>query len=179
MTKKEFAIFAAALRTYYPREKLLPNEQAMSLWFRQLEDIPYNLAEAVLNRWVATNKWSPSIADIREQAASVMHGEAPDWSEAWESVLQAVREYGSYDPEGAMAGLDTLTQEVVRRIGYRHICMADNLGVERANFRRMYELITERKKKEAQIPPQLAQKLEALRIGGGTDAGHQIGEILQ
>ena len=34
MTKKEFAIFAAALKTYYPREQLLPNSEAMELWFR-------------------------------------------------------------------------------------------------------------------------------------------------
>lgn len=33
MTKKEFAKIAMALKTYYPKESLLPNEQAMELWF--------------------------------------------------------------------------------------------------------------------------------------------------
>jgi hypothetical protein len=48
MNKKEFAIFASALRTYYPKENLLPNEQAMQLWFNQLSDIPYKVAEVTL-----------------------------------------------------------------------------------------------------------------------------------
>ena len=56
MDKKEFALFASALRTYYSKENLLPNSQAMELWFRQLMDIPYPVAEATLNKWVATNK---------------------------------------------------------------------------------------------------------------------------
>lgn len=38
MTKREFGLFAAAIRTYYPRENILPNEQAHDLWFRQLQD---------------------------------------------------------------------------------------------------------------------------------------------
>ena len=44
--KKEFGMFTAALKTYYPREdKLLPNQEAMELWYRQLQDIPYIVAE--------------------------------------------------------------------------------------------------------------------------------------
>ena len=70
MTRIEFATFAMALKTYYPRENLLPNEQALELWFRQLQDISYQVAEVGLHKWVALNKWSPSIADIREMASS-------------------------------------------------------------------------------------------------------------
>ena len=75
MDKREFATFAAALKTYYPRENLLPNPQAMELWYRQLQDIPCQLAEMALNKWVATNKWPPSIAEIREQASAIKNGE--------------------------------------------------------------------------------------------------------
>ena len=41
MTRKEFAIIASGIRTYYPRENILPNDQSMELWFRQLEDIGF------------------------------------------------------------------------------------------------------------------------------------------
>ena len=81
MNKQEFSLFTMALKTYYPRENLLPNTQAMELWYQQLQDIPYRTAEAALNQWVATNKWSPSIADIRETAAGVASGEVLDWGE--------------------------------------------------------------------------------------------------
>lgn len=64
MTEQEFAKFAMGLKTYYPRENLLPNRPAMELWYRQLQDLPYEVAETALNKWVSTNKWSPSIAEI-------------------------------------------------------------------------------------------------------------------
>ena len=96
MTKQEFAQFVMALKTYYPRETLLPNNQAVELWFRQLSDIPYNVAEIALNQWVATNKWSPSIADIREAANGIQNDEKFDWGEGWEQVQHAIRYYGYY-----------------------------------------------------------------------------------
>lgn len=155
MNKQEFALFASALRTYYPKEKILPNEQAMQLWFNQLQDIPYKVAEVTLNKWVATNKWSPSIADIREQAAGLMQGEAKDWGEAWNDVRKAVRLYGSYQPKEAMESLDEITRQAVKRIGYLSICMSENIATERANFRMVYEQLQQRQKQDAQLPPRL------------------------
>lgn len=108
MNKQEFSLFTMALKTYYPRENLLPNTQAMELWYQQLQDIPYRTAEAALNQWVATNKWSPSIADIRETAAGVASGEVLDWGEGWEQVLKAIRKYGLYRAEDAMESFDPI-----------------------------------------------------------------------
>ena len=153
MTKKEFATFAMALKTYYPRENLLPNEQAMELWFAQLQDIQYELAEVGLNKWVALNKWSPSISDIREMASGIAHGEFPDWGEAWQEVTNAIRRYGSYRPNEALASMSPLTRKATERIGFNNLCMSENQSADRANFRMIYETLVEREKKDAQIPP--------------------------
>lgn len=155
MDKKEFAIFASALRTYYPKENLLPNEQAMQLWFNQLNDIPYNVAEVTLNKWVATNKWSPSIADIREQATGLTQGEAKEWGEAWQDVLRAIRIYGSYEELKALDSLDEITRKTVKHLGYRNLCFSENIQNDRANFRMIYEREQERAKQSAQLPPRL------------------------
>lgn len=155
MNKKEFAIFASALRTYYPREKLLPNEQAMELWFKQLQDIPYKLAELTLNTWVATNKWSPSIADIREKATGFIHGEAKEWGEAWQEVLKAITKYGTYQELEALESMSETTRRVVDRLGFRNLCMSEEIQVDRANFRMIYEQEIQREKQNAQIPQNL------------------------
>lgn len=155
MNKQEFALFASALRTYYPKENILPNQQAAELWFRQIQDIDYKIAEIVLNKWVATNKWSPSIADIREQAAALTAGAPKDWGDAWESVRAAVRRYGSYRELEALESLDDLTRQAVKRLGYKTICMSENIATERANFRMIYEQIEQRAKQDRQIPPKL------------------------
>ena len=155
ITKKEFGIFASALRTYYPKEKILPNEQALELWYKQLQDIPYKVAELTLNKWVATNKWSPSIADIREQATAITQGEAKDWGDAWQEVIKAISYYGSYREDEALESLDETTRRVVKRLGFRNLCMSEEIQVDRANFRMIYEQQIERDKQDAQLPTQL------------------------
>lgn len=172
MTRQEFALFSMALRTYYSREaNLLPNDRAAELWFRQLKDIPYTVAEAALSKWVATNKWSPSIADIREIAATMIQGEIPDWGEGWAKLQKAILRHGQYDQHEALAELDDLTREVVERLGYRTLCLSENQQWDMNNFRRLYELLAERRKNEAQVP----QEVLLLVKGFKTD-NHLLGE---
>lgn len=165
MDKKQFSMFVMALKTYYPRENLLHNNQAIELWYRQLQDIPYKVLEASLEKWVAINKWSPSIADIRELAASIMDGDIPDWGEAWEKVVMAIRSYGTYRIDEAMESFDSLTRKAVERLGFYNICMSENLPAERANFRMIYEQLADRQKKEARIPGQTRMMIEQIRQG--------------
>lgn len=163
MTRQEFWQFAAAIRTYYSRENILPNEQAMELWFRQLQDIPFPVAEAILSKWVATNKWSPSIADIRDGVAEIQNGgPAPDWGEAWDQAMNAIRRFGSYDEDGALASLPPLTRETVRRLGYKSLCWSENQVADRANFRQVYEILSKRKVETDKIPLPVRETLKAL-----------------
>lgn len=163
MTEKEFGLFALALKTYYPKEGLLPNNQAMELWYRQVADIPYNIAEAALNKWVATNKWSPTIADIREMSISVSHGDIPTWGDAWEEVCRAIRKFGSYRAGEAIETLSPLAKKATQRIGFTNLCMSENVAADRANFRMIYETLAERQKKEAQLPLPLKQLIAELQ----------------
>ena len=162
MNKKEFSIFAMALKTYYPRENLLPNEQAMELWFKQLEDIPFQVAEVGLNKWVSLNKWSPSISDIREIASETMSGQITDWGDGWEQVLKAIRVYGSYNAGAALDSMDSITRKCVERLGFREICMSENISVERANFRMLYEQIANRQKEDSKLSLSIKTKLAEL-----------------
>lgn len=156
MNKKEFMLFVSALRTYYPKENILPNEQAIRLWYEQLKDIPYKVAGLALNKWVATNKWSPSISEIREQVTIITQGEAKDWGEAWQDVIYAVRHYGSYQVQEALDSFDEQTKKAVERLGgFLKLCASEQMSVERANFRQIYEQEIQRERARAQLPPQL------------------------
>ena len=163
MTKIEFAKIAAAICAYYPQGNILPNEAAAELWFRQLEDIPYETAVVALNKWVATNKRPPTIADIREAALEVSTDAIPDWSEAWETVLSAIRRFGPYRQEEAMASLDDMTRTVVRRLGFMTLCSSENIAADRANFRTIYQVVAERRRKDAQLPEPLRLAIESSR----------------
>lgn len=171
MNKKEFAIIASALRTYYPKENILPNDKALDLWYEQLKDIPYEVCEAALNKWVAINKWSPSIADLREQAAELTQDEVKPWGYAWGLVVQSFGTYGYYKEAEAMESFDDLTRVCVQRIGYRNLCLSDNITADRANFRQIYEQEAERRKKDAQIPPRLKALISNMHLGIEKGAG--------
>lgn len=174
MTKDEFARFTMALKTYYPRETILPNEQAMELWFMHLQDIPFEVASTALNAWVDTQKWSPGISDIRKMCETVVHGEQETWSEGWEQLQAAIRRYGFYDPDGAMEFLTGTTRETVRRLGFQNLCLSENEMSDRAQFRAVFESITDREVNHAQIAPSVYEKMQMLqtkalkRLGDGT-----------
>lgn len=163
MDKREFALFVSALKTYYPKENLLPNDQAMELWYRQLQDIPFQIAELTLNKWVATNKWSPTIADIRQAAAEVKTGDAPLWSDGWEEVLRAIARFGSYREAEALQSMTPITRTATKRLGFRNICMSDNIAADRANFRMIFEQIAEREQTAKQLPVTLTNLIEAVQ----------------
>lgn len=164
MNKEEFFAIASAIRTYYPKENILPNSQALELWYRELQDIPAKVAEAALRKWVATNKWSPSIAELRETAAEVQNGEIPDWGEGWEQVLTAIRRFGSYREREALDSLDPMTRTCVQRLGFRNICMSENISADRANFRMMYESLAEREQTRQQVALPLQEVISQLRL---------------
>lgn len=166
MDKQEFSTFAMALRTYYPREQILPNKEAMALWYQELQDIPYQVATAALRKWVGTNKWSPSIAEIREVAAQVTNGEEMTWGEAWDTVLKAIRKYGSYGQVDAMKSLDPVTRRCVESLGYINLCISENISVERANFRMIFETFQKREQERRQLSLTLQETIKALQLKG-------------
>lgn len=174
MDKKEFALFASALRTYYSKENLLPNSQAMELWFRQLMDIPYPVAEATLNKWVATNKWSPSIAEIRELAAEIQNGKLPDWGEAWEETCKAISRYGYYRPKEALASLSPLTRKTVERLGFTNLCLSENPTADRSNFRQCYEIVAKREQEAQVLSLPLQQIIQQLSDGMAPISGQSL-----
>lgn len=163
MNKQEFSKWVMALKTYYPREQLLPNEQAMELWYQALKDIPMQVAEATLRKWVATNKWSPTIAEIRENAVDVKHGDALDWSDGWDKVQLAIRRYGQYNPKEAMATFDPVTRETVKRLGFYNLCVSENPMSDRKQFRDTFEIMAKRQQMRMQLPLELQESILSIQ----------------
>lgn len=160
MNKNEFLIFSKAMKTFFPKDNLLPTKEAMDLWFDMLQDIPYPVAEIALKKHVATSKWPPSIAEIRELSAGVTNPELPDWTEAWEKARKAVRKFGSYQEEQALEWLDPTTREAVKRFGYVDLCMMEEPEVAKAHFRDVYNIVATRKKTDAQLPFVIMEMVE-------------------
>lgn len=78
MTRAEFVGIAEDLQIYYPRERLFETERAVELWFRELEEFTREAVEKAMRHWVRTERWCPSIADLRKLAEDVSKSKAVD-----------------------------------------------------------------------------------------------------
>lgn len=166
MTREEFKVLCKGMKAVYTQPSFLPDADAFNIWYSLLQDIDYMVAQAAIQKYMLTNKFPPTIADIREYATTIKTGEKPLWSDGWEEVLKAIRKYGSYRESEALESMTEITRNSVQRLGFRNICMSENIMADRANFRMIYEQIAEREHTSKQIPVKLSSLIEDIQKKG-------------
>jgi hypothetical protein len=176
MDEKQFATWVMALKTYYPDPRLLPSNKAIELWYMQLKDIDYKLAEAALNKWVAVKAWPPKISDIRQQAYEIAAGENPDWGEGWNKLQEAIRYYGAYREAEAYDHMDEITRTVVKRLGFKNLCYSENVTADRANFRDMFVEVAARQQTQNLLSKDLRLQISAYRQQAIEQKGEPYGQ---
>lgn len=165
MTSDEFKLFAAGLKAAYPSQSFLPDEYSRRLWYKLLKDIDYKLAEAAAYKHICTNKFPPSIAEIREQCMKVSVGERKGWLEGWGMLQRLMGRYGWCRPQEAIAELkrfDETAGKVAELLGWQKLCVSESPTADRANFRSTYEALEERKTERAKLPPSVRTQISAL-----------------
>lgn len=168
MTFDEFSIIANIIKTAYPRETLFPNKQALQIWFKMIGDIEYKAAESFLEKWIATEKWSPAICDIRKGVSEMYIGEVPTWSDAWQEVMSAVRRWGYMNENKALSSMSPLARRTANALGWQSICESENIETTRAQFRQAFETYSRRETEKQQLPPALNDRLQQFLGTGGT-----------
>ena len=163
MTKDEFRVLAKGLKAVYTQPNFLPDAEAIQIWYELLKDLDYATANVAIQKHMVSSKYPPTIADIREQATEVSYGQAPLWSDGWEQVLRAMRLYGSYRLQEALDSMDDLTRKAVKRLGFKELCMSENIAVDRANFRMVFEQLANREYETKKFPLSLQNSIEDIQ----------------
>jgi hypothetical protein len=163
MTKDEFKILAKGLKAVYTYPSFLPDADSLNVWYGLLQDLPYDVCNVAIQKYMMTEKEVPKIADIRNMCAEIMAGEKPLWSDGWEEVLRAIREYGSWNEAKALESMSEITRQTVRRMGFINICRSEEISVERANFRMIFEQIANKEHEKAKIPLQIRQLIATIQ----------------
>lgn len=160
MTAKEFGFLADAIKTYFPRDNVLPTENAMRLWYEELKDIPYQLAHLALQKYVCTNKFAPTIADIREQVAELNNqneeelNETAAWSIAWKAICNS-----GYHAEEEFAKLPPVIQRTVHSPAQlREWALLENIDgktitVLQSDFQRAFRVEQQRERERSKLSP--------------------------
>lgn len=164
MTRDEFKVLVKGMKAIYSQPTFIPDQDAFNMWFALIGDLPYEVCNVSVQKYMLTNKFPPTVADIRELASNVVNGDPLSWGEAWERALTAVRRYGSYNQAEALNSLDPVTRKCVDSIGYMTLCMSENIMVERAHFQKIFEVMSKREQMDRQMPLTLQNTINQIRL---------------
>lgn len=163
MTENEWVQISGYLKSGYSGRQFLNDPADIEIWYRELKDLDAVKLTLATRKFVSTSKYPPTIAELRETAAEIENGEMPAWEDGWNEVIRAIRRYGYYRPEEALASLTPITRQCAERLGFLNLCTSENAQVDRANFRMIYTEISERDRKEEQINPKLLEAIKKVQ----------------
>lgn len=162
MTREEFAPIAGALKASYARYNFLADKEAIELWYQMLKDLSKEAVSVAVQKYILTQKFAPTIADIREFATPTIK---MDWAEGWDWCTRAVSKYGSLRYKEAMQYIPEPARTVIKQLGYIELCQCDNLEVFRGQFRKAFEQHVAQVKEQAVLPAPLREKIALLLEG--------------
>ena len=165
MTKAEIVKLLAVISAAYPNMQI--TEATVNLWHELLNDVSLSLALAAAKKLILESPYPPTIADIRKRVVEVAHPQQLNAAEAWGEVTKAMRFYGYYRANEAIASMSKPTARTVEYIGWANICTCEEPGVIRGQFMKMYEQVAGRERNEALLPASL--KAEMKKITALTD----------
>jgi hypothetical protein len=157
MNKKEVSNLLGLAAANFPNMQEKDFRPTAVLWEKMLSDMPYQVAENALIRVLATTKYFPTVAEIREAAVVNSQPQIITAAEAYQLVLKAIHCYGSYREQEALESLDPLTRKVTEAIGWRSLCLSEEPDVIRGQWRKAYEGLEKRVTTEAKMPQALKQ----------------------
>ena len=99
MTFLEFAKIAANIKTYFPRDNILPTKEAMKLWFDGVADLDYEAVRIGLQKYSMTNSYPPSLSDLRSFAVHSHTDDPESETHAWNMVYKALGNSGQHAEE--------------------------------------------------------------------------------
>ena len=165
MEKREFKAIMLAIDSFYPGRIKASNEM-LDLWYEQFRDNDFGSVMAAVQEFANTDVsgFPPTIGQIKSKI--VKQTSDHDWSKGWDLVTKAVRRFGYSQPRAAISWIaeqDKAAAEVIDRLGYPEFCLADSDDMTwRANFRMVYEKITQREECRDALPGELKQRIGKL-----------------
>lgn len=169
MTKEEFLKIAGVLKANYTDPKFLPDRFAYDVWFSSLKDLSAAECQASVLKWINTNRNTPTIADIRQNAAEIKKPEEESLTpgEAWSLVDKTMR---GMRWDKVQETFESLPKPCRMAIGskerLREMASEPDAAAQlsdRARFMSNYKLAQERIQTEAQIPPQTQGLIDEIR----------------
>ena len=157
MERNEFAILVKAMKSVYSDPKFIADQDAFNVWYELLKDIPYDICQAAIHKYMSTNRFPPTIADIRQFSTEIITPEQMNEGEAWGLVYKAICN-STYNSKAEFEELPKECQKAVGNPAILHEWASLDIDevntVIQSNFMRSYKVECKRSREYAQLPQQ-------------------------
>lgn len=158
MTPEQTRDLIKFLFAAYPTQRQKMRDEDAKAMFHAysigLADLDATATLAALKRIVLSDRWIPTIADIRAAVGVVMHGEQSIAIEQWGEVLRRQRKFGQSRPPGVENHPpfeDPITAQVVAAMTWFELCASKSSAADRARFIEAYEQMQLQERRQAQL----------------------------
>ena len=164
MERDEFKILVKSMKAVYAQPTFLPDQDAFNVWYALLKDLPYELASMAVQKHMLTEKFPPTIADLRAKANEVVERPAEEMSEleAWALVRKAIGN-SNYHAEEEFARLPEVCRIAVGSpANLREWAMMDSdqvATVEQSHFIRNYRAAAKRMTEDRKLPQAFRERI--------------------
>ena len=180
--------FEETMALLYLAKKLFPRDKSMGgstremaeigeAWTELLQDIPFELGKAAVAAHAACSPYAPAISEIRAYARKLTEPPRLSADEAWAVALGTIRRYGcspvrdvatgKFPHERARENTPPEVWHVMELMGYRSMCMSENIDVLRAQFIRAWERQEQVRREREQLLPFLPEAVKEKVLGIG------------
>lgn len=167
MDKTEFGVLVKAMKAVYSEPKFIPDKDAFEVWYKLLKDLDYDMASMSISKYMLTNRFPPSIADIRTQYSDISNTKENELYEttAWGMVLKAMRN-STYNSEYEFNKLPEIIKKSIgsanqlREWAIMEDMDGRSLTVLQSNFMRTFRAMIDREKELKKLNPELLKVVE-------------------
>ncbi len=163
MTKQETQVLLAIIGESYSKNFVQrPSKELITIWHTTLKDLEYKAVYITLVEWLATEKYPPTIADIRSRVVDLHRGKQMTANEGWGILMANIKTYGLYRQDEGLKALPIEVKRVVNDFGYREYCVMQESenSIKFAQFRDAFNEFTKEEKLKLQRPKAIQKLLE-------------------
>ncbi len=187
MNRKDAAQLVAIVVTAYPNFDKFKDADSVkatvNLWAMMFEDVEAGLVALAVKKHIATNKWPPSVAELREILLEVAHPDLIQPDKAWLAVSDLLYSAGEFNHGDLNRQLPPLVARAVEAIGWsnlwemhRSCYRGGKPGMDRVAFIQQYTPMYEREKARSMTPEALTAQIESVAASLPDNGQKLIGE---
>lgn len=171
MTRSDAAKLMGIIVLAYPNYDKFKDENqvkaTVDLWATMFSEDDAGIVGLAVKKHIATNKWPPSVAELRELMLEMTAPDliAPD--QAWLAVSDFIKLHGEHLYGEPRDSLPPLIARAVESIGYHNLyemnCgsyRGSKPGMARTAFMNLYEQLYERERNRAMTPGYVTQQID-------------------